>query len=88
MVIAPDGTAYQTVGTNNREFIPTWFTHVVVIDPEDPTNPVVVDLLGQAVGPVTIGADGVVYQLTETVEDGVHNRQLTTIGVAGPAIDV
>ena len=88
VVIAPDGTAYQTVGTNNREFIPTWFTHVVVIDPEDPTNPVVVDLLGQAVGPVTIGADGVVYQLTETVEDGVRNRQLTTIGVAGTAIDV
>ena len=39
-------------------------------------------------GPVTIGADGVAYQLTETVEDGVRNRQLTTIGVAGTAIDV
>ncbi|MGE3658696.1 MAG: hypothetical protein AB7G47_18190, partial [Mycolicibacterium sp.] len=67
VVVAADGTGYQTMRVIDFE-TGEQTTVVMVIDPADPTNPLITPpVTGNPDGPVVVAADGTAYQ---TISDG------------------
>ncbi len=82
VVVAPDGTVYQTVytvsiGGDFTSIVET--TDVVSIDPANTGNPDTIHVPGAPNGPVAVGPDGTIYALTAFTDYSDYPNSLTTV---------
>ncbi|MCA9835228.1 MAG: hypothetical protein KC435_14855, partial [Thermomicrobiales bacterium] len=75
----PDGTAYQTTGTNFAN-AGNNTTHVTAISPAGTTDTV---LSGFPLGSVLFGPDGAIYQTTAVIDSGSITTHVFMIGPTG-----